>query len=46
MVKLRDDMESELETEKIPELQEMSAALFSQLMNGEAIMVGETANES
>lgn len=46
MVELRDDMESELETEKIPELQEMSAALFNQLMNGEAIMVGETANES
>jgi len=46
MVALRDDMESKLETEKIPELQEISATLFNRLMNGEAIEIGETANES
>lgn len=46
MLALRDDMESELETEKIPELQEISATLFNRLMNGEAIKIGETANES
>ena len=46
MMALRDDMESELETEKIPELQEISATLFNRLMNGEAIKIGETANES
>ena len=46
MLALRDDMESELETEKIPELQEISAMLFNRLMNGEAIKIGETANES
>ena len=46
MVALRDDMESKLETEKIPELQEISATLFNRLMNGEAIKIGETANES
>jgi hypothetical protein len=46
MMALRDDMESKLETEKIPELQEISATLFNRLMNGEAIKIGETANES
>ena len=46
MMALRDDMESEIETEKIPELQKISATLFNQLMNGEAIKIGETANES
>ena len=46
MLALRDDMESELETEKIPELQEISAMLFNRLMNGEAIKIGEAANES
>ena len=46
MMALRDDMESKLETEKIPELQEISATLFNQLMNGQAIKIGETANES
>ena len=46
MMELRDDMESELETEKIPELQEISATLFNQLMSGQAIKIGETANES
>jgi hypothetical protein len=46
MMALRDNMESELETEKIPELQEVSATLFNRLMNGEAIKIGETANES
>jgi hypothetical protein len=46
MMALRDDMESELETEKIPELQEISATLFNRLMNGEAIKIGETANEN
>ena len=46
MMALRDDMESKLETEKIPELQEISATLFNRLMNGEAIKIGEAANES
>ena len=46
MMALRDDMESKLETEKIPELQEISATLFNRLMNGETIKIGETANES
>ena len=46
MMELRDEMESKLEKEKIPELQEISTTLFSQLMNGEAIKIGETANES
>ncbi len=46
MVELRDDMEAELETEKIPELQEISATLFNRLMNGEAIKIRERANES
>ena len=46
MLALRDDMASELETEKVPELQEISATLFNRLMNGEASKIGETANES
>ena len=46
MMALRDDMESKLETEKIPELQEISATIYNRFMNGEDRKRGETANES
>jgi TPR repeat protein len=46
MTELRDDMESEIEVENIPELQAKTAELFNMLMNGQAIQVKEMADES
>ena len=46
MTELRDDMESEIEVETIPELQAKTAELFEMLMNGQAIQAKEMADES
>ena len=46
MTELRDDMESEIEVEMIPELQAKTAELFNMLMKGQAIQVKEMVNES
>ena len=46
MTELRDDMESEVDMENIPQLQARTAELFNMLMNGQAIQVKEMANES
>ena len=46
MTEFRDDMESEIDVEMIPELQAKTAELFNMLRDGQAIQAKEMADES